>query len=278
MRQIRICEINKKNIHLFEPFIPDEYFRNGIAKNQAVIGFFNEEMALGAAVLEVSGGVTEILSLVYREEWKEGSIEKALTRFILGQNWNIHRIRYIVDGTEVSLGNYDLLMLAIGYVPAKGPVKRYHTQLGVIYDRQRNIIEKYKKHYPKRGFINGANLTADQIHSYNTRFPYAMYTGCDSSDILSCFFIEDGDVLAAVIAQEDSDGILEFMWMDADELTDKDKLNMIFHVICNACAKYPPATEVVICPYLDEVAEFMARFGFTEESGSNETRIYTYYI
>ena len=55
-------------------------------------------------------------------------------------------------------------------------------------------------------------------------------------------------------------------------------MELIFTVLLNALELYNSKTQVVICPYLEEVQALIGRFGFTEDKNGHETRIYTYYI
>jgi hypothetical protein len=275
---MKICLVDRKNYGLYEPFLNDETRLLGIRENQVALGFYDSRMALGAAVVEVSDGIADIISLAYRDSVEEGDCEEKLLDFLLNQNWNLFRIRYVADGDREEMDDYDSMMMSIGFIPSDGEVRRYHASLGTIYNSQKALIDKYRKRHPMKFMVKGGQLTKEQIANYNKNVPYAPYTGENGSDELSCFYLEEGRVFASIIAMEDDDGVLEFAWMDADEMTGIDRMNMIFFVIVNAIDSYGADTEVIICPYMSEVEEILGRFGFTEDEDSHETRIYTYYI
>ena len=275
---MEICVIDKKTYRLYEPFLTVETKAAGISKNQIALGFYNSKMALGAAVLEVEDGICDILSLAYRDEIEEGDCEEALLMFILKQKWGLLRIQYVADGDEYRMDDYDYVMLSIGFCPSDGEVKRYHAQLGTIYDRQKDLIDQYRKKHPLKALKTGSQLSKDQIEAYNRRHTYVPYTGENASDKLSCFYVKDEGICGSILAAEDDNGVLEFQWMEADGLEELERLHMIFFVIVNAIDIYPDYAEVVICPYLSEVEEVLERFGFTEDSSGHVTRVYNYYV
>ena len=280
MSDIKITDLFQDNYDLFKQFIPEDYkaiYTDDMPKGEYLVGLYDEKMAIGAAVFTVSNGTAEILHLNYRSEVEAGECERALTDLILSMKFDIYRITYVCDMSEYEADIYDLIMLDVGYAPRKGEVTRYSTNLETVYNRQHATIDQFKKRHPMMGMTLGKDLTQDQIDYYNRSYPYARYSGRNRSDELSIFFVEDNIPIAAILIEDKGD-YLEFLWMEADDLENVDRMYMIFSVIVNALEKNEEDKKVVICPYLSEVAALMRRFGFTEDDDGHETRIYTYYL
>ena len=86
------------------------------------------------------------------------------------------------------------------------------------------------------------------------------------------------EVVAGIMARDLGDGTLEFQWMDAKGLAIQEVMKLVVFTTVNALKKYPPSTEVIICPFTSEVEGLVTRFGFDESPEHVETRIYSYYL
>ncbi len=90
--------------------------------------------------------------------------------------------------------------------------------------------------------------------------------------------IKDGEPLAGIFMSETEDRKLVFQWMDARGQTPQAIMKLIFFTMVNALGKYPKGTEVIICPFTEEVKSLISKFGFNETPENIRTRIYSYYL
>ena len=275
---MKFCKINETNKKIYDRYIPFRYFVGDHYTDYIPLGIYDDDRVVGAAILSVYDGTAEIEYLSYRNEYAEGVCEEALTEFVKSQPWDIFRIRYVADGVKEDLDAYDYVMLWLGYAPAPGDVHRFCAKLGDIIALQKKYITMFKEHEKNPNIVKGSQLSEAQISYYNNLFPYARYDRQPDNEELSSFLLRDNKPVAGIIAYEGRDGVLEFAWMDRGNETSHTVMELIFTVLLNALELYNSKTQVVICPYLEEVQALIGRFGFTEDKNGHETRIYTYYI
>ena len=279
---MKFCQITRDNYSAFEPFIPDKL--NHIRNDRRCIslGFYEDKTPLGAVILFVNNAVLEVRSLEHMPEVDEGVCEKELADFVTDQNWhNIYKIEYIVGGTEEFLKEYDFTMLEIGFIPVESDVRKFSAPLYDIVKAQGETVNSFKKSKYSREntkYIFGKNLTKHQVDSYNNMYPYNRYFPDERNQELSCFLIKNDEPVAGVTIAEVDDGKLEFQWMDARGQTPQEIMKLLFHTLVNALDKYPRGTEVIICPFTEEVKSLISRFGFSETPENIRTRIYSYYL
>ena len=279
---MKFCQITRENYSAFEPFIPDklEHIRND--RRCLSLGFYEDKTPIGAVILYANNAVLEVRSLEHMPQIEDGICEKGLADFVTDQGWpNIYRIEYIVGGTEDFLNEYDFTMLEIGFIPMEGDVRKFSAPLYEIVKAQGQAVNAFKKTKDSKDiaeYILGKNLTKHQLDSYNNMYPYNRYYPDEKNDELSCFVVKDGEPVAGITMAETDEGKLEFQWMDARGLSPQDIMKLIFHTLVNALGKYPKGTEVIICPFTDEVKSLISKFGFAETPENIRTRIYSYYL
>ncbi len=278
---MKFCQITKNNFDAFKPFIPDKLSHIRNDKRCLSLGFYEDDTPMGAVILFANNAILEVRSLEHMDELQDGVCEKALADFVTGQNWqNIYRIEYIVGGTREFLEEYDFTMLDIGFIPSEGSVRKYSAPLYDIIKAQRDSLNAFKRsgEIDKGEYIIGKKLTRHQIDSYNNMYPYNRYFRDENNEQLSCFLIKNGEPVAGITMAENDDGKLEFQWMDARGQSPQTIMKLIFHTLVNAMNLYPRGTEVIICPFTEEVKSLISRFGFSEDEGDIRTRIYSYYL
>ncbi len=275
---MQFCKIDNTNKELFERFIPPRFMGIGKFADSLALGMYDDDSVIGAAIVSVYDGTAEIEYLTYRKDIAEGACEEALTNFLVKQPWKLWRIRYVADGDREDMDIYDFIMMWLGYAPSKGEVCRYSANLSVISKKQMRAFGAFLNRKNHLNILKGKELTEAQIAYYNDKFSYARYDRRPDNEELSCFLVQNNLPMAGIIAEEGEDGVLEFAWMDGGNESSNTIMEMIFTVIKNAMELYDVKTKVVICPYLQEVADMVSRFGFEEDEDGHETRIYTYYI
>ena len=276
---MKFCQITKDNIKAFAPFIPSTLDKIRNDKRCLSLGFFEDDTPLGAVVLFANNAILEVRSFDHLNDIEDGVCEKALAEFVTDQNWkNIYRIEYVVGGTEEFLAEYDFTMLDIGFIPMEGDVRKFSAPLYDIVKAQGENISAFKKTKDTGEYILGKNLTRHQIDSYNNMYPYNRYFPDEKNGELSVFLVRDTVPLAGIFMTETDDRKLEFQWMDARGQAPQVIMKLIFFTLVNALSKYPKGTEVIICPFTDEVKSLIAKFGFDETNENIKTRIYSYYL
>ena len=272
------CLIDAENQKYFNAFIPGRMALEIKDRNCLTLGMFDERGPLGAVVFRKRNAVMEIFSLDYLNSLEPGECEKALVEFADKQNWDVYRLEYIVGGSREFFDDYDFVMLDAGFVPSRGNVKKFHATLGTAAKSQKEILSLFGKTKDVSEFKIGKSLTKHDIDSYNNLYPYNRYLRDENNEELSCFMFKKGEVVAGIIARDEGNGRLEFEWMDARGLAIQEVMKLIVFTTVNAIKKYPPETEVIICPFDREVEGLVGRFGFEESPGHIETRIYSYYL
>ena len=276
---MKFCQITKSNLNAFAPFIPSSVDKIRNDKRCLSLGFFEDDTPLGAVVLFANNAILEVRSFDHTADIEDGVCEKALAEFVTDQNWkNIYRIEYVVGGTEEFLSEYDFTMLDIGYIPMEGDVRKYTAPLYEIVKVQGENISAFKKTRDVGTYILGKNLTRQQLDAYNNLYPYNRYYPDEKNGELSVFMLMDEMPIAGVFMTETDDRKLEFQWMDARGQSPQVIMKLIFHTLVNALSKYPKGTEVIICPFTDEVKKLISKFGFDESNENIRTRIYSYYL
>ncbi len=160
----------------------------------------------------------------------------------------------------------------------EGDVRKFTTPLNEVAKTQGQSLKQYKDIKDDSEFILGKNLTRGQLDSYNNTYPYNKYFPNEKNSELSCFMIKDDLPIAGITMTETDDSKLEFQWMDARGLKPQLIMKLIFHTLINAMTKYPKGTEVIICPFTEEVKGLISKFGFDESPEKIRTRIYSYYL
>lgn len=276
---MNFCQITDNNFSVFKPFIPAKLDHIRSDRRCVTLGLFEEKKPLGAVVLFMNNSVLEVRSFEHADTDDEGVCEQALADFVTMQNWNnVYKIEYIVGGTEEFLAEYDFTMLEVGFIPAVSDVRKFTAPLHEIVKAQGETIRSFKKTKDTSEYVLGKNLTKHQLDSYNNMYPYNRYYPDDKNKDVSCFMVRDGEPVAGVTVSETDDGRLEFQWMDARDQSPQAIMKMLFCTLVNALNKYPRETEVIICPFTEEVKGLISRFGFAEEEGNIRTRVYSYYL
>ncbi len=275
---MNFCMINSDCEKDFLPFLPEKYRECPFDKNYYVLGIFDEEGPLGAAILYLKDSIMEIRSLEYSDTLKVGDAELALTDFIKNQKFDLYSISYPVGGTKEFLDNYDFLMLDLGYTPSKENVSKYRATLKEVSDSQRVTIDKTMEKEHGHDFKLGSELTKAEIKAYNNLFPNNKYYISDNNKDYSCFFFRNDEIKAGVTLSKTSDGSLEFQWMNAESLPRTYIIKLLVFTASNALSKCSPDTNVIICPFSDEVKTIMKKFGFHKDESRIETRLYSYYL
>ncbi len=275
---MNFCMINSDCEKDFMPFLPEKYQECQFDKNYYVLGFFDEHGPLGAAILYIKDSVLEIRSLEYSDTIDVGVPERALTDFIVSQKLDLYSIEYPIGGSKDFLEKYDFLMLDFGYSPSREDVSKYHASLKEISDSQGDTINKATKGKADHDFRLGSELTDKEISDYNSLYPNNKYYVSDNNKDYSCFFFHNDEIRAGVTLSKNSDGSLEFQWMNAEELPRPYIIKLLVFTAANAIKKCSPDTDVIICPFSEEVKLIMKRFGFHEDEGDIETRLYSYYL
>jgi hypothetical protein len=279
---MKLCQITRENYSVFEPFIPDKlgHIRND--RRCLSLGFYEDKTPMGAVILLANNTVLEVRSLEHMPEVENGICEKELADFVVDQNWpGIYKIEYIVGGTEDFLKEYDFIMLDIGFFPMDSDVRKFSAPLYDIVKAQGQTVNSFKiaeGHREDSQYVLGKNLTKHQLDSYNNMYPYNRYYPDEKNKELSCFLIKNGEPVAGITIAEVDDGKLEFQWMDARGQTPQEIMKLLFHTLVNALEKYPRGTEVIICPFTEEVKSLISRFGFSETPENIRTRVYSYYL
>lgn len=276
---MKFCQITRDNYKAFKPFIPDKLDQIRNDRRCLSLGFYEDDQPMGAVVLFANNAVIEIRSLEHLSSVKDGVCEKEVATFVTNQNWqSIYRIEYIVGGTEEFLSEYDFTMLDIGFIPVEGDVRKFSAPLKDIITAQRETLNAYQKTKDNCEYILGKNLTKHQLDSYNNMYPYNRYFPNEKNEELSCFMLKDGLPVAGITMAETDDNKLEFQWLDARGQSPQAIMKLIFYTMVNALGKYPRGTEVIICPFTDEVKTLISKFGFSESPENIRTRIYSYYL
>lgn len=276
---MKFCQITRENFKAFKPFIPDRFDRIRNDKRSLSLGFFENDSPIGAVILFANNAVLEVKSLEHTPDAEGGVCEKALADFVTEQNWqNIYRIEYVVGGTEDFLNAYDFTMLDVGFIPSESDVRKFTAPLYEIVKAQGENLGAFKKTRDTAEFVLGKNLTKHQLDSYNNLYPYNRYYPDESNSELSCFMLKDNEPVAGITMAETDEGKLEFQWMDARGRSPQEIMKLIFHTLVNALGKYPRGTEVIICPFTDEVKGLISKLGFRESEGNIMTRVYSYYL
>ena len=276
---MKFCEITSENYPAFRAFIPDKLEHIRKDNRSLTWGMFEDNTPMGAVVLFANNDVLEVRSLEYLDSIEEGVCEKELADFVQKQNWeSISKIEYVLGGAEEFLKEYDFTMLDIGFFPMMGDVRKFSASIEEILNHQKGSIEAYKKNKDGSDYVLGKNLTKHQLDSYNSMYQYNKYFPNDKNKELSCFRIRNGEPVAGITMAETDEGKIEFQWMDAKGMSPQEKMKLIFFSILNGISKYPKETEVIICPFTNEVESLISRFGFKEVPGNIRTRIYSYYL
>ena len=275
---MEFCLIDDKCREFFEPFIAGRYERELNDRNNIALGIYDDRGALGAAILRKNHAVMEILTLDYTADLEAGECEKELAQLVERQDWGVYRIEYILGADKDFLDDYDFTMMDIGFIPSEGNVKKYHATLKDIALAQGDTLKLFEKKKDVSEFKIGKNLTKHDVDSYNNIYPYNRYHKAADNEELSCFMFKGEEVVAGIMARDLGDGTLEFQWMDAKGLAIQEVMKLVVFTTVNALKKYPPSTEVIICPFTSEVEGLVTRFGFDESPEHVETRIYSYYL
>lgn len=273
---MKFCGINQRNEMYFKPFMSSAFYDSPGEKSLS-LGIFDGNTPLGAALLYVDDGKCEVRSLEYSEELKVGECEKALVDFIKGQKWDIYAIEYIAGGAPESLDEYDFTMMEAGFVPMRGDVSKYQATLFEISKAQEETINKFKARSSNYDFKLGKDLTDAEINAYNKIYPANRYIRNKYNQNLSCFMFLNGEIRGGITLRE-ANNVLEFQWMDASRMKIQDTMKLIVYATVNAMDKCPMGTEVIICPFSEEVKGLITRFGFKEVAEKIDSRIYTYYL
>ncbi len=173
---MKFCQITDSNIRAFEPFIPKKLDKVRRDRRCLSLGFYEDDVAIGAVVLFANNAILEVRSLEHLDSVEVGVCEKELASFVTEQNWqNIYRIEYVVGGTEEFFDEYDFTMLDIGFIPMEGDVRKFSAPLKDIVKAQGDSLGAYKKSKDLCQYITGKNMTKHQLDSYNNLYPYNRY-------------------------------------------------------------------------------------------------------
>lgn len=279
---MKVCRITKDILPFYERYVPTRYRSMIGNKNYHIWGIFDKKDVRGAAVMQIVDGIAEILSLLYDEDISYGTCEKLITDIILKKAsvYDLSRVRYIAEGTEDELRALDYAMYDIGYAAREGEVKLYKTTLGELLRISDKYIELVEKKLDKQSIVSGEQLTKRQISAYNEEHSNIPYSEELLDPRITLFLLKDDMPTACVMARQNDDGDIVFVWMTYEKNVSKKTLIFMFHAQMIYARKfYSPDTNVIVCPFSEEVEGLVSQLGFRENIDEKaETHIYTMYL
>ena len=280
---MKICKVTKDIYQFYEQYIPGRFAHAIDGNDYQIWGIYDAKGALGAAVLQFTDGIAELRSLRYDADIEEGVCEKLVTDLLVkGAKENqIDRVVYIAEGGEAQLKALDITMMELGYFPREGDVKLYTTTLGGILKSQEKylvVLEKKLEHLP---MCSGKEMSQRLIRQYNEMHWDVPYRAEELDPRISYFLLREDVPVACVMARENEQGEIVFVWMAYDAKVDRHTLLLMLHAQMLAAKKYySEDTKVIVCPFTEEVEALVAAFGFEEDvsEGKMKTHIYTLYL
>lgn len=279
---MKVCRITKDILPLYEGYIPSRYRSMIDNKNYHIFGIYDRKEVRGAAVVQIVDGIAEILSLLYDADIIYGVCERRITNVILkmAAAYDVSRIRYIAEGAEEELQELDYEMYDIGYAAREGEVKLYKTTLGELLQTSKKYIELVEKKLDKQPIVSGEQLTKLQIKAYNDEHSNIPYSEELLDPRITLFRIKDGMPDACVMARQNDDGDIVFVWMTYEKNVSRKTLIFMFYAQMVYAKKiYSPDVNVIVCPFSEEVEILVSQLGFREViDEKTKTHIYTMYL
>lgn len=279
---MKVCRITKDILPLYERYLPSRYRSMIDNKNYHIFGIYERKEVRGAAVIQIVDGIAEILSLLYDEDIIYGVCERRITSMILkmAAAYDVSRIRYIAEGSEEELRELDYEMYDIGYAAREGEVKLYKTTLGELLQTSKKYIELVEKRLDKQPIVSGEQLTKLQIKAYNDEHSNIPYSDELLDPRITLFWIKDGMPNACVMARQNEDGDIVFVWMTYEKNVSRETLIFMFYAqMIYAKKYYSPDVSVSVCPFSEEVEILVSQLGFREVIDEKaKTHIYTMYL
>lgn len=278
---MKICKVTSDIYPLYEPYIPQMYASAHKNRDYLVMGLYDETGQRGAAIINTQQDTAYIVSLLYDKDIEPGCCEKEIADVILSgfDKTGVAKVVYVHEGSVRELESFDYSMMEAGFFPMRGEVKRFSATLLAIYDAQKKGIESTKKGISKMPIITGEHISDYQIKHYNQKHPDNPFRKAETDPRICLFYLKENLPVAGVFARESEDHHLVMTWMDYDPRVEVIiRLRLIHALILYAMKYYPPDTKVIVCPFNNEVAALVNKFGFEpDRENAIQTHIYTKY-